>query len=296
MRVFCWWIAGCALSLAACASGGGKSGQVRSLEELPEHYRVVWEAFRGADPGWPGMRAEVRAEPALRDFVVDNLVREMLLAYGRADLARAEHPATRHFHRTRAELVEYPIRSSEVLSELLGVGNGAATYLASDILNEIGRPALPVVVGQLESPRVQARQWAARLLAGMPHALEAEPGVLAALTRHLTDDEDWLTRAQCAKALGRRGSTARATRDLRDSLALALRDPDGGVRRAAAKGLAELDDPAAVPALIDYLERGLGEGALTECVAAEAALSALTGSRGGLGVQGWRELWRSQRP
>lgn len=296
MSALRWWVVAWALGLSACAAGGDRSGEVRSLEQLPAHYRSVWESFRSADPGWPALRDEVRADPSLRDFVVDNLVREMLLAYGEADLSQAQQAATRHFRRTRAELLSFPTRASEVLSELLGIGNGAAAFLAGESLLEIGRPALPAVLAKLESPEEQSRQWSARLLGELPNGLEYEDAVLTALARHLAEDGDWLTRAQCAESLGKRGSRARTTQDLRRVLVQALADPDGGVRRAAAGGLAELDDPAAVPALIGYLERGMGAGDLPECLAAETALCSLTGAPRGLGVKGWRDWWRARRP
>ena len=284
-------------ALVACASPEAKrTASVRSVEELPPEYRELWLAWVRADPDWSARRERALADPALTSFLVDNLMRTMLASYRAGTLRTRPDQPLGSFERSQNELAALGASAAPALSELLPLGSGAASSLAHDLLVRIGRPSIDPALSLLEredSP--EARRRAANLLGELPNALEREPAVRARLIAHLGQDPDWLVRKSCALAVA-----SRATRDVeiataRSALSRALSDPDPGVARAAAEGLVQLEDPAAIPALIDYLARSQRAGDLRGELTAQASLRALSGELGTRDVRAWRQWW-SQHP
>ena len=270
---------------------------MRSLDDIPPAYAELWRAWVAADPGWPELRAQALADRPRRDFLVDNLIRTMIASYQQSDFATTEAPRSGPYERARLELIELGEFSAPALSELMPLGNGTAALLSTDVLGQIGRPAIPAVLVQLErEDSVTARGRAADLLRTLPHGLALEDDVRSALIRRLQTDPKWLVRKTAALALGQRGSRDREVETARKALTRALSDEDPGVARAAAAGLAWLEDPEAIPALINFLQRAIRDASYPNLRIAQDALGRLSGVEESLDVAGWRSWWRTNRP
>jgi HEAT repeat protein len=221
---------------------------VRPVEELPERYRALWQAWLADEEGWSARRAEALADPALAGFLVDNLVRELMRSYRAGEFTRTDSEKIGNFERTRAELIVLGERAAPLLAEVLGIAASDIADVAATVLAEIGRPSVVAVAAQLERKDLeQARMRAAVLLGRLPHAVGDEPKVRAQLAAHLASDPHWLVRAKCAETIGRRGYADIETKPAREALAAALRDSDEDVRISAVKGLAWLRDPESIP-------------------------------------------------
>ncbi|MCP3916302.1 MAG: HEAT repeat domain-containing protein [bacterium] len=287
----------CTLLLAAPACRSSEPTRMRSLDEIPPEYAELWRAWVAADPAWQELRAEAIADPPRRDFLVDNLIRTMLAAYRKSGFATTEAPRSGPYGRARLELIELGELAAPALSELMPLGNGAAALLATDVLGRIGRPAIPAVLVQLErEDSATARGRAASLLRTLPHGLALEDEVRSALIGRLQSDPEWLVRKTAALALGQRGSRDREVATARLALTRALSDEDQVVARAAAAGLAWLEDPEAIPALINFLQRAIRDASYPNLRIAQDALGRLSGVEESLDVAGWRSWWRTNRP
>jgi len=283
-----------AMALAcSCAAQPAKPAPVRPLAELPESHRALWEAWLARDPDWPSKRARALADPALTEFLVQNLLRVLMGTYDQAGFTTLARERLGSFERARAELIVLDAASVPYLVELMGIADSAMGDLCASILEEIGRPAVVPVTALLGRGN-QARMRAADLLGRLPSAGEAEPEVFAALARSLAEDPFWIVRSEAAQSLGQRGTRAAATAPTRAALSAALAaDADSGVREAAARALVQLEDPAAIPALIEYLERAMRDSDLRSLQIAQASLRRLSGVQQTLDPAGWRAWWRS---
>ena len=267
------------------------------MEELPEGYAEAWRLWLADDPSWPEARTAATRDERLASFLVDNIAREMMTAYGNGEIATIGAEGHGRFERARADLIVMREHSVPALVELMGVGNSQVDLLVSDILREVGRPAIPAVLEQpAREDREEARMRAAKLLGDLPHALDREPEVRTALERRLADDPVWIVRAKAAEALGKRGTRDRQTAHTRRALASALGDDDVGVSRSAALALERLDDPAAIPALINYLQRAIADADIVTLRVAQRALKSLSGEPDERDPAGWRAWWREARP
>ncbi|MEE8466844.1 MAG: HEAT repeat domain-containing protein, partial [Planctomycetota bacterium] len=286
---------GAVLVLAGCA-GSGSSARVRKLDELPTEYRVLWKAWLSDQPDWAERREVALWDPRLTEFLVDNLARAMLATYGRSRIASPGSAGSGVFERSQAELVSLGQHSVPTLIELTAIGDGATAFLCTSVLQRIGRPALAATAELLERDAPQARQRAAELLGKLPHGRRAEPELRAALIRHLREDPHWMTRASCAESLGRRGARDVETESARVALCLALGDEEPEVARSATVSLVRLDDPAAIPALINHLQRTQVAGEVTGNRLAQASLRGLSHTTQNLTPRQWRSWWRENRP
>jgi len=280
------------LGCAGAHSGAGDaSGELLQVEQLPESHRRVLEAYGQGGEAWDEMREEVRADPELTTFLVENLVIELVRAH--AALTGPEpRRARRAFDRARAELVRLAPPSTETLVQLLAVGDGVVAELCAEVLVEIGDGAAVRVVALLDDEDAETRRRAAVLLGELPHAASREPDVAGPLARAALSDPAWFVRAEAARSTGIRGSHARDTRPARGVLERALTDPDPAVAEYAAVGLRELDDPRAVPALAGALERAVEGGEAGVLRKSLEALESLTGETAVLDAEGWRAWWR----
>ena len=280
--------------LSACASSGKSSGGgLTAVEDLPPAYRDTWRAFAENSEAWPELETQILADPGLANFMVDNLLRVMVKSYDRAQLARAgDLPGS--FERSRRELVHLAPYSAPVCIELMMVGDGVVAFLTADVILRIDDPiwTLPVAEKLTEvDPR--RRQRAVELLAKLPHALDDEPRVWDLLERAVLEDPEWIVRAQAATAVGARAQLATNLTRPREILCRALRDEVPTVPRVALEALAETDDPAAIPAVIDFLEREQRSGTnLATFRAAQACLLALSGEQTPRDAAAWRAWWR----
>ena len=282
------------LWLAACASAP-TSHKLRRVEQLPPEYRELWSAWLARDPEWSRFRERAREDHDLRVFLVDNLMRHMLQSFGDDRIAKQGDTRLGPFERARAELLRFPEEAVPRLTELLAIGNGTASELAASMLEEIGQPAVLPVLGLLARQEPQARRASADLLGRLPHARAREGEVQARLIAALESDPDWLVRAKAALAVGSRGSRDTTTQVARAALCRALGDSDQSVGVRAVRGLAMLNDPAAVPALINYLERSSQAGVLAGVIESQGALRRLIGESQSHEVADWRELWRAKQ-
>ncbi len=270
---------------------------MRSLDELPPRFAESWRAWLEQDPTWPEIRAEALSEPALARFLVDNLARQMMGNYGDSRLMTLDDARLGRFERARADLLVMHDYSVPVLVELLAIGNSQVDALVTDLLLDIGRPAIVPVVSLLEREEPnEARMRAARVLGDLPHAPADEDAVRAALMLRLAEDPEWLVRSNAASALGKRGARDRQTTDTRKALIRGLTDEDHAVTRSSALALRTLQDPEAIPALIKYLERVVRDGDIISLRAAQRTLRSLTGEPVDKDPRGWRAWWRDHRP
>ena len=74
-------------------------------------------------------------------------------------------------------------------------------------------------------------------------------------------------------------------------LARCLADADPAVAESAAKGLASLAEPRAIPMLIDALERNAGRGDIAAVRATQETLRTLSGQKLDRTAQEWRRWW-----
>ncbi len=285
-------LAAIAVIVLGCTSErGARDPTLVDVNELPAAQRDVLTAYGEGGGAWDEMRALVRADPDLLCFTVDNLALEMVRAHD-ALANDAGGPARRAHDRARAELVRLAPASTPVLVELLEVGDGVVAKLAGETLVEIGEGTALLVAPLLERDQLRARRRGTVLLRLLPLAGPHEPEITAHLARLARSDPDWFVRAEAARTLGSRAGRGRDTRAARTLLESVLLDHDPAVARYAAVGLAELDDPRAVPALVRTLVRAANEGEGKLLRTAQDALRALTGVRRDLDVSGWSAWWR----
>jgi HEAT repeat protein len=129
---------------------------------------------------------------------------------------------------------------------------GGGPYMAAATLLSIGAPAVPALVGALESPSLPARRKAAWILTQIGSVPEDElPAVIAAMNDSSQDEE---VRAAIPEILRRTpGSTAF------DALVGGLASDSGAVRKRAAEQIGEIG-PAAADA-VPHLQKLLGDPA-----------------------------------
>jgi hypothetical protein len=281
------------LLLTSCASESSERGGLVPVAELPERHREVWSAYHTGGPDWTLERERVLDDPALAAFLVDNLVREMVRAYDRSRISatgRADGP----FERARAELVTFSDHSAPVLVELVRVGDSVVAFLARDTLREIGAGSVPAAAALLDDPKEFVRGRGAELLFELPGPAENEDAVRDRLAELVATDESWLVRAQCARALGRRGSFEADKRPARIALAEGRRDEDPKVVETSAKALGDLGAPRAVPGLIDAYERAIAAGDLAAMRGCLESLRTLTGADR-RAPEDWRRFWSENK-
>jgi HEAT repeat protein len=99
-----------------------------------------------------------------------------------------------------------------------------------------------------ESYRLNAESWLGRRAAVLKLAADASPQSIAIIIGILRDDPEEKVRQAAAKVLGNHPGVETTA-----ALLEVLHDADWGVRRQAARSLAQSDDPAILQALIAVL-------------------------------------------
>jgi HEAT repeat protein len=250
-------------------------GAVVAVSELPERHRELLEAYGKGGSVWEDARRRALADPELARFLVDNLVIELVRAWHGQNAAEPGR-ARRAFERARAELVRSGTVAAPVLAQLLDVGDAVVAELAANVLLRIDPAPVAEMAELLGSPEGETRRRAAALLARLGANAEADGRAHEALERLAHADPEWTVRAEAAAALGVRGARERSSTPARKALERALADPDPAVAAVAAKALQRLDDPRAIPALKQALERAAARGDLRVLRAVEEALEALS--------------------
>ncbi|MBK7876350.1 MAG: HEAT repeat domain-containing protein [Planctomycetes bacterium] len=296
------WSAGlalAALALGACTSsrssdGGARAGVVRT-EELPARERAVWEAWQKGGGRWELVREDVRRDPELTQFLVDNLVRTLVKSYDLSHLASVGQ-AHGPFERAADELVQFGTAATPVLVELLAVRDGIVAFLAGDVLARIGAPAVVPCRALLDDTEPETRRRAAELLGRLPHAGKDEVAVQETLAARVRTDPEWIVRAEAARALGNRGARHDHKGFALGVLGRALGDPDAAVLQSACAGLVALGERRAVPALARALRPASQRGDLKGLEAVQAALRALTGVQRSQTPEEWLAWYDAHPP
>jgi HEAT repeat protein len=208
--------------------------------------------------------------------------------------ARTDDRARTAYLRAESELARIGAPAAEPLVGLLEVGDGIVADTAARALVRLGRDSIASARPALEHADPRVRRRAAALFAELPHAGAAEKDVRDALGRLAVADEQWIVRAEAARALGSRGARDAETGPWRALLERALVDADPAVRRSAAQGLAVLADPRAVPALANAMANAVREGEPKLLAAIESALVVLAGDAHSRTPQQWLDWWRAQ--
>ncbi|MEM7311452.1 MAG: HEAT repeat domain-containing protein [Planctomycetota bacterium] len=261
------------------------------MSDLPEEQRELLLAYGRGGEEWSRLRLAIRDDPARAKWMSENLLLELFRAYDVARLAGMGEERG-PFERARDELVFLSDASTPLLVELLSAKDGIVPVVSADVLRKIGEPAVPEVARALAHEDPRARRAAAELLGDLPHVGPEEDDLQNRLARLAREDPEWLVRAQAARSLGLRGANHRTTETARHGLVALLSDEDPAVSREAAQALRLLDDPAAVPALLNYAQRTERAADSRGNTAAQEALQALTRTQGTRNARAWRDLWR----
>jgi len=279
--------------LAGCA-GSDAAPELTRASELPDERRALLAAYFADGPQWEARRDELDEDPELARWMCENLVLELFRAYDTANLAQLGETHG-PFERARAELISFGATAVDVLTPLLAAKDGVVPVVAGDLLTAIGEPATAPVAGLLDGEQWRSRRVAAELLGELPHAGEDEAALQERLALLAREDPEWIVRAQAARSLGRRGLGHVTTEDARVGLVPVLFDKDPAVGREAATALGVLGDPAAVPALLNFYERGERSNDVRGQKAAQAALEAIAGKKQGTHARAWRNWWSDHR-
>lgn len=281
--------------LCACGSAprrGDANAEVVKPADLPARHRAVIAAWQKGGAAWELERENVRADPDLARFVVDNLIVEMVQAFDRSRIAKAGEKAG-PFERAQAELVELEEQSTPMLAQCLALRDGVVAFLASDTLRKIGARASADVVKLLDEKSDETRRRAAELLGKLPPDPAGEPRFLAALGARVEHDTAWIVRAESAGALGARGALQTQKGFALGVLARAMADDDETVAAAAAKALGTLQEPRAIPRLIDALDPASANGRPALVKAIQTALLQLAKDAKPRDVRAWRAWWQA---
>jgi hypothetical protein len=280
----------CAVGACASTPESKHDPRVVARAELPARQREVWEQYERDGAAWEIAREDVRRDPALARFMVDNLVIELVHANdhsGHAPSGGREGP----YERAQAELVYFQDSALPVLTQMLSVKDGIVAFLAADTLKKIGAPAAEPVARDLDDPSPEVRRRAAELLGELPHVDAIEPALLEKLGERTLHDTAWIVRAQAALALGTRGARHAEKGYAVSVLARATGDPDATVAESAAQGLERVGDPRAIPILIRALEQAVRQGQPKAVTTIQSALKKLSGQSRDRDAEEWWRWW-----
>lgn len=294
--------------LSLCASCGttGTAQTHKPRAELATDKQDVIVAFRAGGEEWLRMREEVREQPALANFVVDNMIDQMIRSYKRAQVSHAGK-SNGPFEVAQSELLELREYASPVLAELLeaGLTDGVVGFLASDTLQRIGLEAVPHLLPKLESEHAETRRRVLALFAGMEFEFESPASVgdrvLARVIELAHSDPVWLVRAEAAATVGMLGARMSKRKLPREALIQCLLDADADVRCSAELALGTLGDRRSFTVLIEVLGREIDFGSPRNMAAARRSLIDLSGDpsleeRGrGFSIRDWQDYWRQHR-
>jgi HEAT repeat protein len=237
--------------VAALLTAGCASPKAPERPPLSEDEKIVlrdyWNAYLRHDPSWPEARGKwIQLSEAAQNTLVENLIRAMSDQFLNNNLLEARRAA--------AELVLLDKRSVEYLAAVLGSEGNAmgVREMAASCLRSIGTPAVPSLLGCLDSHRYQARRLAVRALGWI-----RDPRAVAPLARLLAEDENFAVRKEAANALGVFDGNEVASRALRRCVA---EEEDVIVVEEAVRSLGRLKQADSVRLLVERLRRTEREG------------------------------------
>ena len=257
-----------------------------------EERRELFAAWIAGPAEFRAEAARIQGDPELARLWAEDLVLVMIASY-RGDGVAALGEQHGRFERARGSLLELGGVAVEPLVELVLVGDDVGAKLATDLLVEgRERGAASMLASALSGSPSRSRLRGVTALAQLSYAgAEDEGAVIERLISALLQDPAWTCRAQAAVSLVARADAAGAIPRVCGALSRGLGDPDTEVQSACCRGLAELGDAVAVPALINHLERLVRSGAgLKHLRTAQSALATLTGSPGERSPVEWRAL------
>ncbi len=306
------------LATAACGAPGGRSGSraaastrpaptpLTKVADIDSEFRGLLVAYGQGGQAWEAVRERVIAareagDPRKEQFLIDNLVLEMVRAYQVGALRtvlRDDAP----FERAQAEVVRFGAAAVPMLAEMVAAEDGVLAFLGSATLRSIGRPALEPTLLLLDHERAEVRRRAAELLADLPVPPADEATVRARLAQVLQTDGAWIVRAQAVRGFGKRaaaaGRDAPGAAAARDLLERTLLDTDPAVSKEAIDAVGALGDALSkdpLLALWTRLERdhsqnlmGNHRDYLRRRDAIEKALAAITGETQRQSLEAWR--------
>jgi hypothetical protein len=300
VRACQWCLIGILMLLVvpcACSSSGAedKPKALTPLNELPPEYERAWRAFRQNSEEWATLRQSVREDSKLANFFVDNLMRVLIRSYDHAALAAAGQKGGA-FERGTREILYLHEHSGPVLVELIMVGDPVVSFLAGDLLMQIddGRWSVLVAI-QIENEDHEERRRACEWLAKLPIAGPEEDVVWQHLTT-ACEDPTWFVRAQAVLTMADR-SLARGRVDLAlGPLSRALSDNDKRVLQAACEAVRRTRDRAAIPALINALQRLERErDDVASLRSMQRTLLVVSRTKEERRAEGWRDWWHENR-
>ncbi len=265
--------------LAGCAA------TVKLPQEEIRARGELWALYKKEDPQWASHRDRALQEPQRRDFLIQNLIREMIHA---ADQSTAQDPKSDpQVLRAKKEIAFIGAPAVTWLMVLLEQNDPAVADYCSEALAYMGQAALPALREGLESENSKTRRWSLKTLARMQ-----PPQERMRVARMLVEDEDWKVRATAAEEiLAYQASSADGA--VREELQKGLQDEDAFVQRKSAESLAALGDVEAVPALIRFLNHSRRKLRPQEAEAAVAAMRKLSGQSFGNDPGRWQQWWET---
>ena len=284
-----------AVALAAvCAGCSGTSNAYHPAPLTAEQKakcKAAEAAYRAGSDDYPGMRAELAADPTTACWLVRMVIHDLLtVREGRPlgedqDLMRAAAHITNPVEkRALAEIDALgAVAVPTLVGDLLLHQQPQPRELGIELLARVGAPALPAVQEVARTGEPRQRRAAARTMG----AIGVDAAVFAILAR-MANDEDYTVRADALRSL--RTGGAEAQRLLVEKLRT---DPDPFVRRVAAQALAHHPGQASSLALVEYLERCERERDFPGEKAAQASLQQLTTTRGFQTPAQWRVTLRN---
>ncbi|MDE0892247.1 MAG: HEAT repeat domain-containing protein [Planctomycetota bacterium] len=275
------------IALTSACAGAGQAPSERADER-----RALFSAWSEGPEPFKLASIGLEEDPGLARLWAEDLVVVMVASY-RSQGVSSIGQLNGRFERARWGLLELGEVAVEPLVEMLLLGNEIGAHLALETLIEgRERSAAPLLAAVMSGAPASARARAASALGELAFAGEREDEVFERLESVLRDDPMWVCRVNAARSLRSRADRAGAVRRVRGALTSGLGDADEEVRDACCIALAELGDRAAVPALINHLERVVRQGSgLGRLRNVQAALRWLTKTKQDLAPRAWRRVW-----
>jgi hypothetical protein len=245
---------------------------------LAELWRAYLESAEpGGDARWLAAREAAQRDPRALRFLVDNLGREMVVAFDRESaLEKASRGSS--FLRARQELVLLRAAGVPLLLGMVRDGDDVVARLGGDVLVDIGAPAGPELLLALEELPQGAVRWRRRLtelLLRLPALGASEAFLVLELESLAAKEPDLQARAYALEALGLRAQLAGEGRRVAADLVQYLNQKEPLLAGRAARGLGHAGDLRTANDLIRCMDRALTTGDPSLRRDVEAALTNL---------------------
>lgn len=253
-------------------------------QEEQAFFDNAWTAFKQGDPAWGELRQRWwDMGPEATGLLAENVYRALVASRVQGALGLVEE--------AKKELVfmgegAVPVLVGALAVRAVRTADGREVTVGQEVLHDaaeavsvIGAPAVPGlldIVRSGEPSLVKESLWALGNIAD-PRAEET--------IETLTTDPNSFVRSAAVLAL-RRYDTDPA----RARMVAALEDADSLVVERGAQALATGRQAAALPAVVDVLERAVREGKGLTVRACEFALQSITGEKGDHDSAGWRRV------